>query len=283
MMKPIEPGILSGSDLLLYDASEQAKGMYYYALCVGHYYVGEDYIVRRQNYDSFLLIYVRQGRLFCRDRNQRRREVPQGSFALVDCFEPHEYGALAQSEIYWIHFNGPVARQTCDVIRQVDPLVPRSLERSTQTIVDIYERTRQNGVVAEAIMNRLIVTLLTEFLVSAEEQTAGANETIEEIRNYILEHPYQNLPLEELARQANLSTYHFSRLFKRQVGSSPHDFLINARLALAKFYLLTTDRTVKQIAFSCGFSSECAFCTSFRKRLDMTPTEFRAANTRPSA
>ena len=256
--------------------------MYFYALCVGHYYVGENYIVRRQNYDSFLLIYVRQGRLFCRGQKHPYREVPQGSFALIDCFEPHEYGALSQSEIYWIHFNGPVVRQTCDVIRRMDPLIPRSAERSIQTIVDIYERTRKNGMVAEAIMNRLIVTLLTEFLVSAEKQTANANETIEEIRNYILEHPYQDLTLEELARQANLSPYHFARLFKRQVGYSPHDFLINARLELAKFYLLSTDRTVKQIAYSCGFSSECGFCTSFRKRLKMTPSEYRTGNTRPA-
>ena len=274
-MQPIEPGVLSGSDLFLYDASRQARSMFYYALCVGHYFIGKDYVVRRQNYDSFLLIYVRQGKLFCRDRNHPRTEVPQGSFALIDCCVPHEYGTVVPGEIYWIHFNGPVARKACEVIWQSDPLVPRSPERGIQSIMDIFERTKQNGALEEAIMNRLIVTLLTEFLVRAERQTASGSETIEEIRNYILENPYRKLTLDELARQANLSPCHFSRMFKRQVGYSPHDYLIHTRLNLAKFYLTSSDKTIKQIAYSCGFSSECGFCTAFKNRLGRTPSEYR--------
>ena len=277
----MEPGVLPGSDMFLYDASPQARSMYYYALCVGHYSCGLDYRVRRQNYDSFLFLYVHRGKLYCGDRSRPRREVPQGSFALLDCYEPHEYGALEPSEIYWIHFNGPVARQVCEVIWQSGTPVPRSLDRSIRTISDIFERTKQNGVLEEAIMNRLIVTLLTEFLVRTEQQAAAGNEAIEEVRNYILENPYRDLTLAELARQANLSPYHFSRIFKRQVGTSPHDYLIYARLNLAKFYLTSSDKSIKQIAFSCGFSSECGFCTAFKNRLGVPPSEYRASMMRP--
>ena len=261
--------------MYLYDPSEQARNIYYYALCVGHYLCDLDYIVKRKSFPSFLCVYVHQGKLYYRGDGGRKQEIPQGSFMLLDCYRAHEYGTLENSEIYWIHFDGSVARPAFEAIRRYGPPAPRSPERSGGTLMDIFDRTQRNGGIQEAVMNRLIVTLLTEFLVRTERQAMAGNEAIEEIRNYILENPGRELTLTDLARQANLSPYHFARLFKRQVGYSPHEYVIHARLNLARFYLTSSDRTVKQIAFSCGFSSECGFCSAFKNRLGMTPTEYR--------
>ena len=128
------------------------------------------------------------------------------------------------------------------------------------------------------MVNRMLVTMLTEFLVRAEQRGDAGSELIEEVRSYILENPDKPLSLEDLARRANLSPYHFARTFKRQVGLSPHDYLIHTRLSLAKFYLLSTGDSVKQIAYNCGFTSECGFCTTFKKRLGVTPTKYRASH-----
>ena len=51
---------------------------------------------------------------------------------------------------------------------------------------------------------------------------------------------------------------------------------LSTLLQVTLFYLLSTNDSVKQIAFNCGFSSEGGFCTTFRKRLGVTPTAFRA-------
>lgn len=273
-MRPFGRGILPQSQIYLYDASPQAKRMYFYALCIGHYECSEDYVVNRQSFDSFLLLYIKRGHAYYVQDGQKT-ELHADSFAIIDCYKPHEYGAIGSCEMYWIHYDGPTARAVSDSILENGLPVPKHFERARRSLLDICNRTASSGLIEEAEMNKLIVNLLTEFLVRVEQRPFEGNDAIEEIRNYILENPDKNLTLENLAKRANLSPYHFARLFKRQVGTTPHDYLIHTRLNLAKFYLLSTTYSVKEIAYSCGFSNECSFCTCFKNRTGMTPTAFR--------
>lgn len=275
-MRPPDSGLLPSSQIFLHDASERAKGMYLYALCVGRYDCEASYVVKRASFDSHLLLYVRRGTAYYVDDQGQRVLLARNAFALIDCYRPHEYGAIEPCELYWVHFDGPTARAITDTIQLLDSPVPRNLDRCSRTLIELFERSAGPAVLEEAVVNRMLVTILTEFLVRTEQQRDAGNAAIEAVRSYILENPGKPLTLDDLARRANLSPYHFARTFKRQVGASPHDYLIHARLNLAKFYLLSTNDSIKQIAFNCGFSSEGGFCTTFRKRLGVTPTAFRA-------
>ena len=275
-MRPPDSGLLPSSQIFLHDASERAKGMYLYALCVGRYDCEASYVVKRASFDSHLLLYVRRGTAYYVDDQGQRVLLARNAFALIDCYRPHEYGAIEPCELYWVHFDGPTARAITDTIRLLDSPVPRNLDRCSRTLIELFERSAGPAVLEEAVVNRMLVTILTEFLVRTEQQRDAGNAAIEAVRSYILENPGKPLTLDDLARRATLSPYHFARTFKRQVGASPHDYLIHARLNLAKFYLLSTNDSIKQIAFNCGFSSEGGFCTTFRKRLGVTPTAFRA-------
>lgn len=276
-MRPYGQGILPQSHIFIYENSPLALRAFLYALCVGHYECGPDYVVKRTNFDSFLLLYVASGRAYW-EQGEERVELNEDSFALIDCFRPHEYGAIGPCELYWIHFDGPTARELYKAIAANGPLMPRRNDRPKRILRDIFDRTATQGPIEEAEMNRLIVNLLTEFLMQQDRGNDPETEVIEDVRNYILDNPAQNLTLETLARRANLSPYHFSRQFKRMVGYAPHDYLIRARLNLAKYYLLSTNNTIKEIAYSCGFANECSFCTSFKKNLSVTPSEFRAGH-----
>ena len=276
-MRPFGRGILPQSQIFLYEASPMARRVYYYALCVGHYECDADYVVNRKSYDSFLLLHVVRGRAYL-EQDGVRTELGKNSFAFVDCYRPHEYGAIGSCEMYWIHFDGPTARGVYEAIANGGTAVPKNFDRSHRALIEIYEKTMTRGPIEEAEMNHLIVGLLTEFLLKAERKASAENEVIEEIRNYILDNPDKEHSLDALARRANLSPYHFARLFKRQVGTTPHDYLIHTRLNLAKFYLLSSNSSVKEIAYLCGFTNESGFCTCFKKHLGTTPTSFRIAH-----
>lgn len=274
-MRPYGRGILPESQIYLYDTPEQEKRMFLYPLCVGHYACGADYIVNRTSFDSFLLLYIKRGAGYYLGRDDRRIDLPAQTFALIDCYKPHVYGALEPLEMYFVHFDGSTARALCERILQTGGCVPRNLNRCRDTLVDLCEHTAKGGPLEAAAANRMLVNILTEFLLLNDGASAIGSTMIDDIRNYILENLDKDLSLESLSKRANLSTYHFARTFKRHVGVSPHDFLIDARINLAAFYLKSTDDPIKNIAYACGFSNESTFCTTFKNRLGVTPTRYR--------
>ena len=79
----------------------------------------------------------------------------------------------------------------------------------------------------------------------------------------------------DLASDANLSVFHFSRLFKSQTGYSPHEYLMKTRLDRARVLLKATNPTVKEVAHAVGFRSSAHFVQSFHEAASMTPLWFR--------
>ena len=83
------------------------------------------------------------------------------------------------------------------------------------------------------------------------------------------------ITLNDVAAYANMSLYHFSRLFKRDCGYSPHEYIILTRLNRAKHLLKTTDLAIKVIAQKVGYQNVSSFTNAFTARVGISPTLFR--------
>lgn len=83
------------------------------------------------------------------------------------------------------------------------------------------------------------------------------------------------LTLEQLAAEAGISKYHFTRVFRQKVGMTPYRFVKETRLAAAREMLVTTDLAVAEIATHCGFTAASHFATAFSQRYGMSPQELR--------
>lgn len=81
--------------------------------------------------------------------------------------------------------------------------------------------------------------------------------------------------IEDLARAAGLSKYHFQRAFKACVGESPGQHLTRLRVERAASFLRFSSWQVGEIAHACGFATQSSFGRSFRKFYGMTPRQFR--------
>lgn len=86
--------------------------------------------------------------------------------------------------------------------------------------------------------------------------------------------------LARLAGLAELSEYHFSRMFKRATGLSPSQYFIRLRMARARQLLLETGRSVIEVGLEVGYSSPSHFSQVFRREVGVTPSEFRGARSR---
>jgi AraC family transcriptional regulator len=87
-----------------------------------------------------------------------------------------------------------------------------------------------------------------------------------------LDHP---LSIPEIAAAAWFSPHHFLRLFKQVFGETPHQYLTRRRLERAQYLLTKTDRSVTDICFALGFESLGSFSWLFRKRMGISPEQFR--------
>jgi AraC-like DNA-binding protein len=104
---------------------------------------------------------------------------------------------------------------------------------------------------------------------------------IEETVAYINDHPDADLSLEALAARANLSAIHFHNCFKAASGRTLHRFVEERRLKHAMELLLSTDMTLTEIAFTCGFSSQSYFSYVFKRSTGLTPRAYaKSANSR---
>ena len=80
----------------------------------------------------------------------------------------------------------------------------------------------------------------------------------------------------DMAREAGLSSAHFSRSFRAAFGETPHRYLLTRRLERASALLRNTDRTVTDICFLVGLESLGSFTTSFQRMFGVSPTAYRA-------
>src|SRR4030088_3430533 len=79
----------------------------------------------------------------------------------------------------------------------------------------------------------------------------------------------------EMAQAVELSPAHFSRMFRKSTGETPHQFLLRQRIERAKEMLRSADGRVMDVAAACGFKSQQHFAQAFRNVCGASPTEYR--------
>lgn len=100
--------------------------------------------------------------------------------------------------------------------------------------------------------------------------------SLENSRQFINQNYTQSLHLEDIAAAANLSPAYFHKLFKVLYGQTPGEYLQEVRLTAAKKMLLTSNVSIEEIAFTCGFSSQAYFNAVFKKCTGLSPLKFKS-------
>lgn len=97
-----------------------------------------------------------------------------------------------------------------------------------------------------------------------------------EVQHYVLAHLTQDLGVPALARRANMSPRNFSRVFSRETGMAPAEFVETARLDAARRQLELENKPLKTIAADCGFRDGQHMREAFRRRLGISPLQYRS-------
>ncbi len=120
-------------------------------------------------------------------------------------------------------------------------------------------------------------TMQPVFSVYEEQQltTTANTHAIEHVIHIMHTHLHELLTLEELASAACLSPYYFNRIFRRQTGIPPCEFLAALRFQKARHLLLATSLSVTDICFEVGYTSTGSFSSRFTQRVGISPRVLR--------
>lgn len=105
----------------------------------------------------------------------------------------------------------------------------------------------------------------------SHHQSAGLKKLVDRIA----EHPEIDWDFKKEAAELEISEVHFRRLFQRETGTPPRQFVVIHRVRRAAEMLRMTNMRIKEIAYTCGFGGEFYFSRQFGKIMQFSPSEYR--------
>lgn len=172
----------------------------------------------------------------------------------------------------------PVATvRLLDLLRVQDPVVTG--------IADAIATEAQQGglggaLYAESLAIQLTVHLLRRYAAVTYKEMpptgALAPSRLKRIDELIDAHLQDTITIDQMAKEAQLGVWTFTKHFKTATGRSPHEYVLDRRVERARHLLGQGDMAIKEVAYCCGFSDQAHMTRVFRARLGVTPSRLKA-------
>lgn len=118
--------------------------------------------------------------------------------------------------------------------------------------------------------------LMSRFMREAVPHVWTNDERIKRVLEYIHKNIDQSIDVDKLADVACLTKAYLIRLFRREFGTSPLQYVNVKKVERAQLLLFTTDMSVKEVAYTLGFVDHSYFIRMFRKQTGITPLSYRS-------
>jgi AraC family transcriptional regulator len=133
-----------------------------------------------------------------------------------------------------------------------------------------------------AALTQLFAAHLVEQYTEAASQSQACRgglpvRQLRKVQDYITEHLADEISIDRLAALVELSSSHFSHVFKESTGVTPLQFVTRERIARAQLMIRETSRSLIEIGLEIGYTSPSHFAQVFRRVVGVTPTEFRSS------
>ena len=229
------------------------------------------------------------------DRDQYRHLV-EGDVTIVPAGLPSEWGWRGEWSVDCLHmyldpsfFEEVSAGTDVDATRieivnvfgvrdpqveQVGKLLLSELEDGG-LMGDLYAQSLANVLMIHLLRHHSSLGRRAARKVGREYKGALSKRTLRSVTEYVGDNLVHDLTLEELAGVAHMSPYHFSRLFKRSTGLSPHQYVVRKRVERAKELLINTDLTLHAVALSVGFADQSHLSRYTKRLLGASPKSLR--------
>lgn len=283
--------------------SKSIDQMHFLTIHVGYACQNADWNWKRVSSPFTRLYYVTKGqaRIVFLDRAQ---ELTPGHLYMIPAFTIHSYECEGLFEHYYIHiyedaqsdssflddFIFPIEIPAKDIdlllfqrLCEINPTMrlPQSnpvLYDNNSTLMQNIVKNKQR-ILCDRVESRGILYQLTaRFLKDAQLKVEVGDDRIQKCLAYIRKNINQNFKIDSLAEIVCLSRDHLIRLFKKETGMTPVQYINNKKMEKAQLLLISGNMSIKEIAYMLSYEDHSYFNRLFKKATGLSPMEYRRMN-----
>ena len=224
--------------------SEAELAQPYYCTEAGVFYAQQHFSTARTDKESYLLFYTLRGAGLI-EQGESHVVLSTGQALLLNCRTPQSYcTAPGQScwHHYWVHLDGAGVAAMEPLLLPGKKLTPVQLtgvkmQEYFEMLLGQMERSTVDSMVHTGLALHEMLALCAQSIL-AEAETTSARQVILQAAETLRKNYQQELCLADLLAEAHMSKSYFLRLFRRYMGTTPYNYLVNFRITQAKELLV---------------------------------------------
>lgn len=249
---------------------------------MGLYIRAQGHTMARSEHEDNLFMFCSEGEGFVKVQDEHF-SVSAGDMICLPKGVTHQYGSSEHKPwtLYWVHFDGEHAQDYWQHMNIPSNQVVVSVGSHPKIISDFETlfSARQTGYSMKAFIHaaQCLKQMLTYIaLLSGKHMQSARNQIdLDTIQAMMQASLNSDIHLEELARQANLSKYHFSKRYKELTGYSPIQHFIHLKIERACYLLDISSQPISQVSANLGYDDPHYFSRLFKKTTGLSPREYR--------
>lgn len=273
-------------------------------ICCGNMISKGNFLHHKRNFDINVLIMVKEGTLYI-SQSGVNFEIGSNQYIFLKANEEH-FGykeSTGKLSYYWVHFlineqvsvmkdtifANNVLEKTPENSKDSMYIMPEygevSLTQKASLLLNqLLDLSRQDMIYSNMMLDYalslLIMEISQEFIEKHHKLNNHIPYNISKIMDWIKANYYRPITLHEIANEFGYNADYLSSLFKKITDHSLTYYINKTRIDISKSLISNYDVSIKEAAYSCGFTDEKYFMKTFKKFEGMTPSQYKKAFTR---
>ena len=229
-------------------------------------------VVRKNGRKDYLILLISQGKSSVL-HNSKTFDLSAGNFLIYAPGEEQKYSFETNTSSMWCHFSGRILEELFEECN----LQSGVYYTSNNAVLEAFSNLIRNFNTPS--QSKLAIVYLLELIYSISSAITSPEpafpDALLSVISYINENYNKTISLDTLAKISGYSKSRFSHIFSEYMNTTPIRYQNEIRLRNASEMLTSTHLSVSDIAISCGFSDPLYFSRVFRKKYNITPTDYR--------
>ena len=241
-------------------------------------YPDRDYYIKREPSPLFIIEYVAEGHGYL-EVNEEKYKLCPGDVYIIHPGDFCTYYADKSNPYkkYWVNFSSGFFFTEMLKAYDIDDRVIRGIDLSRffEELFKLEELYVSNDELYIPASKLIFGAVMEMALHKKNDITTTSLNLASKVRSMLSKSVTKRITIDDIAKKLYRSKNDIIRQFKKKYNTTPHNHLVELRIGRAKNLLVNSNKTLAEIATHLCFSSEYHFSNAFKKKVGISPSEFR--------